>query len=281
MKKLLLSVLVLGAVSANAQIVNSNFETWTGIDPDGWSTFNGATQLGADQTTYQETNTPGEGSSSVLMVTGECAACVGFGLPGVIPGFVSQSITMDYRPDSVYFMVKSGNTIGGAYLIEFGFTNQTNQVGLVQIATNQIIPVWSPQAIAVSYDTQDIPDTLSMTFASGSGLFGGPEDVIGDSLFIDLVALSEPAGNTAILEASLSSLNVYPTIANEVVTFEMEKQGVVIVDIYDALGKVVASEIVKSNRLQLNVASFQSGLYLYQVRDFRNNVIESGKFTKQ
>jgi len=281
MKKLLLSVLVISALNVNAQILNPNFETWTGAEPDSWDTFNGATQLGADQTTYQETNSPGEGSSSVRMVTGECAACVGFGLPGVIPGFVAQNITMDYRPDSVYFLVKTGSTIGGAYLIEFAFTKQTNQVGLVQIATNQIIPVWSPQAIAIPYDSQDIPDTLSMTFASGSALFGGPEDVLGDSLFIDMIEISEPAGNTAIIEAELLNLTVYPTIATEMVTFEMEKQGVVIVDVYDALGKVVASEIVKSNKLQLNVTSFQSGLYLYQVRDFRNNIIESGKFTKQ
>jgi hypothetical protein len=281
MKKLLLSVLVFSTLAANAQIVNPDFETWTGMDPDGWDTFNGVTQLGADPTTYQETNEPGEASSSARLVTGECVGCVAFELPAVIPGFISQTISINYRPDSVYFLVKTGTTIGGTYLIDFSLTNQTNPVGSVQIATNQVVPVWSPQVIAISYDTQDTPDTLSMTFASGSAFFGGPADVVGDSLFVDAVAVSEPSGTNAIIDAKLTNLNVYPTLATEMVTFDMEKSGIVIVDVYDALGKVVASEVVKSNQLKLNVASYQSGLYLYQVRDFRNNVIGSGKFTKQ
>jgi hypothetical protein len=281
MKKILLSVIVLGALTANAQIVNPDFETWTGMDPDGWDTFNGVTQLGADPTTYQETNNPAEGSSSVRLVTGECATCIGFGLPTEIPGFVSQTIAINYRPDSVFFLVKTGSAIGGAYLIDFTLSNQGDSVGALQIASQQIIPIWSPQAIAITYFAQSIPDTLAVIFASGSGLFGGPADVIGDSLFIDMVSVSDPAGNNAIDEVNMSSLNVYPTMATEMVTFEMEKTGVVIVDIYDALGKVVASELVKTNSLKLNVSNFQAGLYIYQVRDLRNQVIESGKFTKQ
>lgn len=281
MKKLLLSVLVLGAINVNAQILNSNLESWTGVEPDDWGTLNQLQQFGADQTTIQETNDAGEGSSSALMVSGNCDICAGFLGSTTVPGFIQQAIAINYRPDSVYFLVKTGSAIGGAFLIDFSLTNAGDSVGSFQIVSNQVIPVWSPQVFPITYFTQGNPDTLSITFASGSALFGGPADVLGDSLFVDMIAMSDPAGNTAITEAELLNLTVYPTMATEMVTFEMEKQGVVIVDVYDALGKVVASEIVKSNKLQLNVASFQSGLYLYQVRDFRNNIIESGKFTKQ
>lgn len=281
MKKLLLSIFALTTISLSAQVVvNGNLDTWTDIDPDGWSTLNIVTQFGGDQTTFQESSEVGEGTSSARLVTGNCAFCVQIFGTDKAPGLLQQSAAISYRPDTIYFLFKTGDSIGGQFLIDFSLTNQGNPVGSVQISGNQIIPVWSPQAFAVNYDSTSsaTPDTLNITFASGSALFGGAPDVVGDSIFVDAVSVS--SAPSSINELLAADIQVYPTNAIDNITVEKDVAGTLIFDVYDALGKVVASELIKNNRSVISVANYQAGMYFYQIRDLRNQTIDSGKFMK-
>jgi hypothetical protein len=120
-----------------------------------------------------------------------------------------------------------------------------------------------------------------VVFSSGYGLFFGETDYVGDEITVDMIAVSDENITDAIAESTISDLVVYPTLATEIVNFRMKNSGVVVVNVYDALGKVIDSELVKSDLLQLNVSSYQSGMYIYQVTNIRGQVIESGKFTKK
>jgi hypothetical protein len=283
MKKTLLLMLAFASLTAQAQLLNADLETWTGIEPDNWETFNVITQFQGDQVVFQETSSPGEGSSSARLVTGNCLACPDFGAPTEIPGSITQQVAIDYRPDSAFFLIKTAAANQGQYLINFDFTINTVIVGQTTVVSDIEIPTWSLVSIPVAYDPNNaaMPDSMNVVFSSGYGLFFGETDYVGDEITVDMIAVSDENITDAIAESTISDLVVYPTLATEIVNFRMKNSGVVVVNVYDALGKVIDSELVKSDLLQLNVSSYQSGMYIYQVTNIRGQVIESGKFTKK
>ncbi|MFT6844525.1 MAG: hypothetical protein ACJAUV_000705 [Flavobacteriales bacterium] len=284
MKKTLLLMLAFASLTAQAQLLNADLETWTGTDPDSWVTLNFILQVDGDTTVFQETNNPGEGSSSALLVTGNCLACPLNGIPYTeIPGYMNQQVAIDYRPDSAFFLLKTGDANQGQYLINFDFTINTVIVGQSTVVSDIEIPTWSLISLPVAYDPNNaaMPDSMTVVFSSGYGLFFGETDYVGDEITVDMIAVSDENITDAIAESTISDLVVYPTLATEIVNFRMKNSGVVVVNVYDALGKVIDSELVKSDLLQLNVSSYQSGMYIYQVTNIRGQVIESGKFTKK
>ena len=100
---------------------NLGFENWNGSDPASWTTSNELSMDGGGiQTVFRETSNPGQGNSSLKLVTGSCPECPNFGLgfmtlpfPDPIGGFVElgeigdEGIPYTKRPISVDFMYKS------------------------------------------------------------------------------------------------------------------------------------------------------------------------------
>ena len=68
-------MLVAGLQTAIGQ-TNLGFESWTGTEPNGWTTFNDiTTQNGGVQTTIKLTTSPGQGTASAKLITGNCPEC--------------------------------------------------------------------------------------------------------------------------------------------------------------------------------------------------------------
>ncbi len=69
---------------------NLNFENWSGNEPTGWTSSNALTSAnGGAQTVSQVTSSPGQGNSSVRMVTGNCPDCPNFSIFGPFGGFTT------------------------------------------------------------------------------------------------------------------------------------------------------------------------------------------------
>jgi hypothetical protein len=75
-------------------------------------------------------------------------------------------------------------------------------------------------------------------------------------------------------------LKVYPNPATSQINFEIQgnNEGTFEIIVYNFLGKRLEDIKNISNRTSLNLGNYYSGIYIYQLRDQKGNLIESGKF---
>lgn len=226
MKKNLLVFLTAICTSAIAQ-TNLNFENWTGNEPNGWVTSNAITQSnGGSQTVFKETSNPGQGTSSVKMVTGSCPDCPNFsifgqfGPPTPMPNpfgggiqlgdFAFPGAPYTMRPISIDFKYKSkpqGNDIGG-FAVELtrynSGTDETETVGEASFQSSAQITSWTNMNIPVVYYSAQTPDTINIYATSSIGsipdlsAFGipkppVPDPVAGSEFYLDAIVINLPS----------------------------------------------------------------------------------------
>lgn len=79
---------------------------------------------------------------------------------------------------------------------------------------------------------------------------------------------------------AIKSVKFYPNPAVSNINFEFDKnynKSYSLV-IYNFIGKKVAELPATGSKITLSVADLYRGVYIFQLRDPQNNVIESGKF---
>ena len=226
-----ITTLVLFKLFVAAQIVsaqsNLNFENWTGNNPTGWSTSNTLTQpSGGDQTVFQVTSSPAEGSSSVRMVTGDCPECPDFSLlgpfgpPTPLPNplggsiqlgsFENPGIPYTQRPISVDFRYKANPANNDACGLQVELTrynpateeDETIGEGFFEVSVD--VNNWTTVNIPIAYYSNLTPDRLNIWATSSIGsvpdlsAFGVPDlplptPVAGSEFFVDAIVLNLPS----------------------------------------------------------------------------------------
>jgi hypothetical protein len=81
-------------------------------------------------------------------------------------------------------------------------------------------------------------------------------------------------------EEAAKVIKVYPTPASSTIFFEVllhngQEHEIIV---YNFLGKKMDHLKNVGSRVQLNLDNYYSGIYLYQLRDKKGNLISSGKF---
>jgi hypothetical protein len=237
MKKILLAFVTLGALTFTTKAqTNLNFENWTGNEPNGWITSNSITQAGGGvQTVIKETSNPGQGSSSVKLITGSCPQCPSFSilgpfgpatpLPNPLGGTVElgsangTGVPYSTRPISIDFKYKSkpmGNDIG-AFQVELTkynvVTGETETVGEAYFLSSVEISNWTNMNIPVVYYSSLIPDTMNIYATSSIGsipdlsAFGVPPlpvptPVSGSEFYIDAIVINIPSCESLALSVT-------------------------------------------------------------------------------
>jgi hypothetical protein len=221
-----------GLNSASAQ-TNLNFENWSGNEPNGWTSSNELTQAaGGDQTVFRETTAPGEGSSSVRLVTGSCPDCPNFEIPGLsIPGFppvpgtsiplpnplggtiqlgsfIEPGTPFTQRPISVDFRYKAnpmGNDACGLH-VTLTRTNGEDEdlIGEGYFEANASVSDWTNMNIPIVYYSDLQPDKMDIFATSSIGSVPDfsalglpalplPTPVAGSEFSIDAIVLNLPS----------------------------------------------------------------------------------------
>ncbi len=210
---------------------NLNFENWSGNEPSGWTSSNALTMAnGGAQTVSQVTTSPGQGSSSVRMVTGNCPDCPNFSIFGPFGGFttplpnpmgggiqlgdiMSPGIPYSQKPISVDFRYKSnpqGNDACG-FQVELTRWNaalgETETVGEAFFEANTTVSNWTNINIPISYSSTATPDTMNIYATSSIGSIpdlssfglpspsslGLPTPVAGSEFFLDAIVFNMPS----------------------------------------------------------------------------------------
>lgn len=75
-------------------------------------------------------------------------------------------------------------------------------------------------------------------------------------------------------------VKVYPNPATSFVNFEFEKNydASHTITIFNFIGKKVEDVKVTDQKMNVSLADFYRGIYIYQLRDKQGNIVASGKF---
>ncbi|UAY52767.1 T9SS type A sorting domain-containing protein [Ferruginibacter albus] len=81
-------------------------------------------------------------------------------------------------------------------------------------------------------------------------------------------------------EASAKLIKFYPNPATSDITFEYQYgyDKSYTLQLYNFLGKKVYELTTTSPKISLSLTNFFRGIYVYQLRDKRGKIVESGKF---
>ena len=168
---------------------NLGFENWSGSDPNGWTTSNELSMDGGGvQTVFRETVNPGQGNSSLKLVTGSCPECPNFGygfmtlpFPDPVGGFVElgeigdEGIPYTKRPISVDFMYKSNpmaNDACGFYVELTRYNTETEEdetVGECYFETSATVNEWTNINIPFVYASDLQPEKMNIFITSSIG----------------------------------------------------------------------------------------------------------------
>jgi hypothetical protein len=206
---------------------NLNFENWSGNEPNGWVSSNSITQPGGGaQTVLRETSNPGQGSSSVKMVTGSCPECPSFsvfgpfGPPTPMPNpfgggvqlgsFENPGAPYTQRPISVDFKYKSkpmGNDAGG-FQVELTRYNAVSEedetIGEGFFETSTQVNDWTNMNIPIIYYSSLQPDKINIYATSSIGSIPDfsslglpkppiPAPVAGSEFYLDDIVINLPS----------------------------------------------------------------------------------------
>lgn len=299
MIKKLLSLSAIVALISTTVVAQTNmgFETWAPTtaspsNPVGWETFNTSNFGGPDGTT-QETVDPGAGSISAKLVT-----MTGFGpLTGgadtvsglltlngnVLGGNLIGGVAYAQKPTSMDLLFKSA-PVGGDTCVMFAQlqhydvgSSSTIIDAQAVFMINTTVPVWTSFNIPFNYFTANTPDTLIIFIASSTGgtISNGLPNP-GSTFWIDGLAINNPVGIKE--KTNTERIAAYPNPASSSIKIALNDTKATSIKITDITGKIVKTENVMSNVVNINIENLPIGLYMYQVMN-NNDVVYTNKFS--
>ncbi len=114
---------------------------------------------------------------------------------------------------------------------------------------------------------------------SGSVTGSGPYTIsaTGISSFSPFAVMNFTALGT--VDFSKSEHAVYPNPFTEILNVDVKENATI--SIFDLSGKLVSIHLLKKGRNEINKAELQSGVYVYQIKNIKREVVSSGKIIKK
>lgn len=307
MKKIILSAFafIAFAFNATAQAPDLMFENWgdaappfvTIDDPVGWASLNALTAVGTDTSVTKETIAPNQGliSAKIMTVDVNGAAIpnpyttgdidtAGILVMGKINALPSPGLTygkpMSGRPATLSFTCKYSPMPGDsafvlAYLTRYNGSSR-DTIAWGKYETGATTTTFAANSLTMNYDplfSTVWADTM-LVFASSS-VYSHPGAKIGSTFYIDAMSWS---GYTGINDISKpSSISIFPNPATNNISFT-SKVNADAVEVLDITGRRVGVYSMTGNALTIETSSFSSGMYIYNVLNDKQEVINRGKF---
>ena len=86
-------------------------------------------------------------------------------------------------------------------------------------------------------------------------------------------------GALSASDFSKSKVLIYPNPFNENLNISTENGGVV--NFYDLSGKLVSTSVLMKGTNSLNKSSLTKGVYIYQIKNVKGDMLASGKVVKK
>ncbi len=245
---------------ANAQsnpIPNPGFEEWDSIGPVGWTMFDGSFQ-----STDAHSGLYALGGAATDSIDGDGGAEADFHLSFNPLSFDGYYQLVSVQNDFLIFLVwirNHGKLIGSSGTIIDSNTSSG----------------WVHFNVPITYTSNDPADSAEVHLfglfsPSDSSKFLQPPH-IGSSFVFDDLSLTASAGVNSLPIHSEPSVSNYPNPATESTTlaYEVPKDGLVTIEIFDLLGKKISTQQIfdskGSHTTAIDLNSFPVGIYSYRV----------------
>lgn len=290
MKRFLFLVFVfLSFYGISQNIPNSDFENWTGGNPDGWQTPNSYTQQYGTITVTQESANPHSGLYSVKL---ETKSIFGYPVPGLITnGQISVNLSntppitilggtaFTERPNHFkgYFRYAPAAsdycTIVALLLKKNNQTNQFDTVGVAQFINNTSVSGWTLFDAPFAYAMGDTPDTVQIMAISSN-----PDAAVaGSVLWVDHFYFEGGTlGNHSL--KLYESVQIYPNPANDFLNIYFGKATTsqTTVTLFNTTGQRVKETLIPTGTqiTSLNIYDLRKGLYIIQVQSANGRFVQ-------
>lgn len=194
------------------------------------------------------------------------------------PFFYKFGYPYNGRPEKLGFWAKytpvgNDTALAGVILRSWnGIVSDTIAVGLMNIPPS---PVFTFYELTLDYIEGFLPDSAVIGFYPS----GDTADArIGSTLYVDDVAFTGWVGIDESLQKQ-SLVHVFPNPAKNSITFSnyVEKGGNI--HIRDITGKLLSSVILTDDKTSVNTGLFPAGVYIYEISDSGNNLLQRGRFS--
>ena len=295
MKKFTIALTVLIALTniANAQIPNNGFETWenyadnyTGSvyeKPDLWNGSlpnNLVYSFSIEKNLDNYPTGTGQYSMKIQPDIANGVRGVAISTDGADPmtdWIPKPSFAINNRPTSLFLYYKclpfGGDTIiGKVYFYKNGVV-----IGNPIFGTTQTISSWTALEVPMTYYTLDVPDSATIFFVTGAYVQHTESILYIDNLSFDTLII----GSVSEQSLKKSFFNLYPNPASDIIILDINNSNNEIfeINIYDVIGKLMHSEILKQNQKQINIENLANGIYMVSVKS--KNFIENQKLIIQ
>ena len=306
MKKFIFTISIVASAftSAMAQAPDFNFETWANVpfgtvqDPVGWASLNALVSFGGTQSVFQETTAPFAGVISAkittIKVTGAAipnpyrpgtnldtagllvVGKINISPPGLKYGYSYAWRSAELSFESKYTPVAGDSAFVLAYLTKWNI-NHRDTIASGKYGTSASTSVYSLNNLTLNYNpafATVMPDS-ELIFVSSS-IYSHPGAKIGSTFYIDNLVWSG-YNSTNDIKGSENSVSIFPNPANDNINLTCSINTST-VEITDITGRLIGFYPMTNNKINIQTSAFAPGMYIYNVLNHNQEVINRGKF---
>lgn len=271
---ILITVLIAMTITANAQIPNSGFESWTTgssyQDPIGWATMNMACTGPFYSCTKSTDHYPlsvGDFSVRIENNTSLGQYTGGWGM------IVTDTFAYPFQPS---FSITGHPTSLCGYYKYLPQNNDTAWVVAVLfhgdsvLFTRQIkgIPTSTWSSFNIPFPPYTEADSATILFSAyyPTGPTDGPN---GNSvLYVDNLSFNSLISSVPENTIKNNLFILYPNPASDIVTLNIDKfvDAELTLSIYNIIGELISSELLHQNQQQINIRDLSNGIYMVEVK---------------
>jgi len=281
----MLLVLIILAITTNAQIPNSGFENWTNYGSydkaDGWTNTNSQCSGSFFPVTKSTDTYPiGVGNYSIRIESN----------PSLMPGYCALGVTWAGQYPIVAFPITGHPTSltgwykylpqgGDTMTINIEIKNGTSLVSHPYFSTTATVSSWT--SFNIPFPTYTTADSVSIYLSTYAlvDTTGGASNAVGPSgnsvLYIDNLNFDNLITSVQEQISENTAFRLYPNPASNIVTLNIENatKTDLTMYIYNVIGTLVKSETLKQNQRQINIGDLSNGVYMVALKskDFTEN----------
>jgi hypothetical protein len=276
MKKftIIMTVLMSLAIATNAQIPNNGFENWTTLgsyeDPVEWATMNAACAGPFYSCTKSTDHYPAsvgnysirvENNTSLTQMTG------GYGM--------AMTKAFDYpfkpafpivgKPSSLCGYYKYNSLNSDSMFIRIVFFENSVMLGYNTFVTGTTTSTWASFSLPLTYPSADSATLYFSAFYPSSQ----SADPKGNSVLqVDNLSFDTLISSVFEQIAENTLIQLYPNPASDIITLNIDNtnNADMTLNIYNAIGSLVKSEMLKQNQQHINIGDLSKGIYMLEIK---------------
>ena len=304
-KNLLSIALITATLVGNAQqLTNNGFETWSGSPsaPTSWGTLDQAIAGSAfgsfiGATSFVTKSTSPYAGSFAATVTTQSVSAFATSFPGalvygtlvlggtsgttpVITGspFTSSPASVSYAAKGTVIANDSAPSI--CFLTKWNTaTNKRDTIagGVHYLNSANTSSTYTLHTFPIQYQIfGEAPDTINYIISS-SVATSGP--TVGTSITVDAITFSGNVAGIKSNQAIQATCVAYPNPAVNQITLASTSEKAKFANVYDLTGRLMSKHEMINKQANIDLNSFNGGMYIYVITDESNHSISTSKFS--